>query len=170
MWTAASGGTCCLFSKNWAAKSLLLTSGCLASGPFPWIFTNTDMSPRSLDGAVPQPRPAAAPILRLYGLARRSLRHAQPQRSPPGGAVASAWSILHFLGEEGFLRLAKAARRATEKLVEGIQAIPGLFVLGKPPATVFSFGSDKINIYQLAVKLKREAGTSIPSTVRPACI
>src|SRR4030067_3069349 len=27
----------------------------------------------------------------------------------PGGAIASAWSILHYLGEEGFLTLAKAA-------------------------------------------------------------
>jgi sphinganine-1-phosphate aldolase len=87
----------------------------------------------------------------------------------PGGAIASAWSILHYLGEEGFLKLAKAARRATEKLVEGIQAIPGLFVLGKPSATVFSFGSDTINVYQLAVKLK-EKGWHLHSQHRPASL
>ena len=38
----------------------------------------------------------------------------------PGGAIASAWAILHYLGEEGFLRLAKAAREATLRLMEGI--------------------------------------------------
>jgi sphinganine-1-phosphate aldolase len=87
----------------------------------------------------------------------------------PGGAIASAWAILHYLGEEGFLKLAKAARQATVKLIEGIQTIPGLFVLGKPPATVFSFGSDKINVYQLAVKLK-ERGWHLHSQHRPASL
>ncbi len=87
----------------------------------------------------------------------------------PGGAIASAWAILHFLGEEGFLKLAKAARQATVKLVAGIQAIPGFFILGKPPATVFSFGSDKIDVYQLAVKLKQR-GWHLHSQHRPASL
>jgi sphinganine-1-phosphate aldolase len=87
----------------------------------------------------------------------------------PGGAIASAWAILHHLGEEGFLRLADAARQATIRLVEGIQAIPGLFVLGKPPATVFSFGSDKINVFPLAVRLK-EKGWHLHSQHRPASL
>jgi glutamate/tyrosine decarboxylase-like PLP-dependent enzyme len=87
----------------------------------------------------------------------------------PGGAIASAWSVLHYLGEEGFLKLAKAARQATIKMVEGIQATPGLYVLGKPPATVFSFGSDTINVYQLAVKLK-ERGWHLHCQHRPASL
>lgn len=72
----------------------------------------------------------------------------------PGGSIASAWAILHYLGEEGFLRLAKAAREATLRLMEGINAIPGLFILGDPPATVFAFGADSLDIYRLAEKLK----------------
>jgi len=87
----------------------------------------------------------------------------------PGGAIASAFAIVHYLGEEGFLRLARAAREATIKLTEGIRKIPGLFVLGKPPATVFSFGSDRINVYQLAVKLK-ERGWHLHSQHRPASL
>lgn len=72
----------------------------------------------------------------------------------PGGAIASAWAIFHYLGEEGFLRLAKSAREATLRLIEGINAIPGLFVLGNPPATVFAFGAESLDIYRLAEKLK----------------
>jgi glutamate/tyrosine decarboxylase-like PLP-dependent enzyme len=87
----------------------------------------------------------------------------------PGGAIASAFAIVHYLGEEGFLRLARAAREATIKLMEGIRNIPGLFVLGKPPATVFSFASDRINVYQLAVKLK-EMGWHLHSQHRPASL
>jgi glutamate/tyrosine decarboxylase-like PLP-dependent enzyme len=87
----------------------------------------------------------------------------------PGGAIASAWAILHYLGEEGFLKLAHATRKATVKLVEGINSIPGLFVLGHPPATVFSFGSEKVNVYQLAVKLKQR-GWHLHSQHRPASL
>ena len=87
----------------------------------------------------------------------------------PGGAIASAWAILHYLGEEGFLRLANAARRATEGLMEGIRKIPGLFVLGHPPATVFSFGAEKVNIYQLGARLK-EKGWHLHAQHRPASL
>lgn len=84
----------------------------------------------------------------------------------PGGAIASAWAILRYLGEEGFLRLAREAREATLGLMEGIRAIPGLHVLGDPPATVFSFGSDTIDVYRLAFKLK-ERGWHLHAQHRP---
>jgi sphinganine-1-phosphate aldolase len=87
----------------------------------------------------------------------------------PGGAIASAWAILHYLGEEGFLRLAQAARKATESLMEGIREIPGLFVLGCPPATVFSFGAQKVNVYQLGARLK-EKGWHLHAQHRPASL
>ncbi len=87
----------------------------------------------------------------------------------PGGAIASAWAILHYLGEKGFLGLAKTTREVALKMMEGIRAIPGLFVLGNPPATVFAFGSKNINVYQLAVKLK-ERGWHLHAQHRPPCL
>jgi sphinganine-1-phosphate aldolase len=87
----------------------------------------------------------------------------------PGGAIASAWAILRYLGEEGFLRLAKEAREATLRLMDGIRAIPGLFVLGDPPATVFAFGSRTIDVYRLAFKLK-ERGWHLHAQHRPASL
>jgi sphinganine-1-phosphate aldolase len=87
----------------------------------------------------------------------------------PGGAIASAWAILHYLGEDGFLGLAKSTREATLKLMGGIRAIPGLFVLGNPPATVFAFGSRTVNVFQLAVKLK-ERGWHLHTQHRPPSV
>lgn len=84
----------------------------------------------------------------------------------PGGAIASAWAICRYLGEEGFMRLAREARAATVALMEGIRAIPGLFVLGAPPATVFAFGSDRIDVYRLAFRLK-ERGWHLHAQHRP---
>ena len=71
----------------------------------------------------------------------------------PGGTVAAAWAVMHYLGEEGFIALAEKAKTATEKLIKGINAIPQLYVLGDPHATVFAFGSDEINIYELAARM-----------------
>jgi glutamate/tyrosine decarboxylase-like PLP-dependent enzyme len=74
----------------------------------------------------------------------------------PGGAIASAWAILHYLGEMGFLRLCQTARETTLKFIEGIQKIPGLFVLGNPPATVLAFGSNELNVYKIGAKMKEK--------------
>lgn len=84
----------------------------------------------------------------------------------PGGAIAASWAILHYLGEEGFKKLAQKARETTIKMIQGINQIPGLYVLGNPPATVFAFGSREFNIYKVAEKLK-ERGWHIDAQHRP---
>jgi glutamate/tyrosine decarboxylase-like PLP-dependent enzyme len=61
---------------------------------------------------------------------------------------------MHYLGEEGFLKLAKKAKEATDKLTAGINEVSSLYVLGNPDATVFAFGSDEINVYELVARLK----------------
>jgi sphinganine-1-phosphate aldolase len=67
----------------------------------------------------------------------------------PGGAIAAAWAAMHYLGEEGYLENARRVLSAAQRLIEGIHAIPGLRVLGKPQIGVFSFGSDTLNVYEL---------------------
>ncbi|NOH02156.1 MAG: aspartate aminotransferase family protein [Chloroflexi bacterium] len=67
-----------------------------------------------------------------------------------GGPYAGAWAILHFLGEEGYMRIIETVQEATQKLIAGINAIPELRVLGAPAMSMFSFASDSINVYQLA--------------------
>jgi glutamate/tyrosine decarboxylase-like PLP-dependent enzyme len=56
-----------------------------------------------------------------------------------GGPIAAAWAVLRYLGEEGYLRLTKTAREATEALVAGLRRIPGVRVLGEPEATLVAF-------------------------------
>lgn len=83
-----------------------------------------------------------------------------------GGNIAAAWAVIHYLGEEGLLALAKKAMEATAILVDGINAIPQLYVLGSPDATVFGFAGNDINIYELAVKMA-EHGWHIDSQQLP---
>ena len=74
----------------------------------------------------------------------------------PGGAIAAAWAAMKSLGMDGYLKLAKIVMNTTEKLIEGINQIPELFILGKPVMSVFSFTSDKINIFHLGDILDKQ--------------
>lgn len=71
-----------------------------------------------------------------------------------GGPMAAAWATLHFMGEKGYERIVRGVMNATQRMVDGINAIPGLHVLGKPHMCMFSFASDEINVYELADEMK----------------
>ncbi len=70
--------------------------------------------------------------------------------SRPGGAIAAAWAVLNYLGEDGYTRLARVIMGTARVLMEGINAIPGLKVLGEPDMSVFAFTSDSVDIYAVA--------------------
>jgi len=72
-----------------------------------------------------------------------------------GGPMAGAWAILNFWGEEGYKRIIKEVQEATKKLIDGINSIDGLQVLGKPAMCMFSFKSDVINVYQLGDEMNK---------------
>ena len=72
-----------------------------------------------------------------------------------GGPLAGTWAILNFLGEEGYAHIVRTVQETTRRLVEGINDIPGLYVLGKPDMCMFSFASDTINVFQLADEMNR---------------
>ncbi|MBW2448696.1 MAG: aspartate aminotransferase family protein, partial [Deltaproteobacteria bacterium] len=64
----------------------------------------------------------------------------------PAAPIAAAWAVMRFLGEEGYLNLARQVRDTTKKLREGIAAIDGLQVWGNPVMSVMSFGSKKHDV------------------------
>jgi glutamate/tyrosine decarboxylase-like PLP-dependent enzyme len=65
----------------------------------------------------------------------------------PSGPIAAAWAVLHYLGRDGYLRLAREVRDTTRKLRAGIDAIPGLRVLGEPVMSVLAFGSERFDVF-----------------------
>ena len=74
----------------------------------------------------------------------------------PGGAIAAAWAAMKHLGMDGYLNLAKIVMDASKKLINGINQIPELYIIGKPVMSVFSFTSDKIDIYQLGDRMDKK--------------
>jgi len=67
----------------------------------------------------------------------------------PGGPIAAAWASMKALGEDGYLKLAKVVMKATKELIDGINQIPELYIIGDPVMSVFSFTSDAVDIYNL---------------------
>jgi glutamate/tyrosine decarboxylase-like PLP-dependent enzyme len=67
----------------------------------------------------------------------------------PGGAIAAAWAVLNFLGEDGYLRIARTVMQTTARLHDGVNAIDGLRVLGRPEMSVLAMASDKDNVYEI---------------------
>lgn len=89
--------------------------------------------------------------------------------SRPGGAVAAAWSVMNFLGEDGYLELTRTVTATADKLRAGIQAIPGLRIQGEPAMSVFTYASDGVAIPDIANEM-RARGWFVRPQVNPPSI
>ena len=75
-----------------------------------------------------------------------------------GGSMAAAWAVIDFLGDEGYVRLTAAARRATETLVAGVRQRPHLALRAEPDTMLVTFGVTdpaSLDIYSVADALWR---------------
>lgn len=72
-----------------------------------------------------------------------------------GAPIAAAWTALRAIGRSGYLAMAKEVMNTAKKIQEGISAIPGLRVIGNPAMSVFSFTSDRHDIYLIGDELAR---------------
>src|SRR5690554_1301125 len=68
----------------------------------------------------------------------------------PGGAIAAAWAVLNYIGEERYVQLQMDTYRCTQILKKGVKAIDGLQVLGSPEATLFAIASDRYDVHSIA--------------------
>jgi sphinganine-1-phosphate aldolase len=75
-----------------------------------------------------------------------------------GGPMAAAWAVMHYLGDDGYLRVTAAARRACLQLAAHIAAIPELTVRAQPETTLLAFGaadSSQLDVFAVADSLWR---------------
>ena len=72
----------------------------------------------------------------------------------PGGAIAAAWAVLNYLGEDGYLRLVDRTMRYIRRFQDRIDAIEGLAVLGEPAMSVFAYTSTTLDIHAVATGLE----------------
>ena len=71
------------------------------------------------------------------------------QSSKSGGPMAAAWAVLHYVGDAGYLEIARRKLAATEKIAAGIEKIPGLHLTARPDMCLVAFASDTVDVFQI---------------------
>ena len=75
-----------------------------------------------------------------------------------GGSMASAWAVMHFLGDDGYLRLTRQAREATLQLATVIRNTTELVLRAEPESTLLCFGAQDpsaLNVFAVADELSK---------------
>jgi glutamate/tyrosine decarboxylase-like PLP-dependent enzyme len=67
----------------------------------------------------------------------------------PGGAIASAWAVMHYLGVEGYREKARVVCETRAKLTAAIAAMEGLRTYGDPQLGIFTYGSDALDPFAI---------------------
>jgi sphinganine-1-phosphate aldolase len=76
------------------------------------------------------------------------------QSTKSGGPLAAAWAVLNFVGDSGYLELARRTRDATVRLIRGIDGIEGLHVLGHPDSSLVPFATERVDLFEVADELR----------------
>jgi sphinganine-1-phosphate aldolase len=71
----------------------------------------------------------------------------------PGGAIAAAWAVMHYLGEEGYLRIARTVMQARERLIAGLDTIDGIHVWSDPELWAVAYGAVGYDIHAVAAAM-----------------
>ena len=62
-----------------------------------------------------------------------------------GAAIAAAWAVMRFLGEEGYVDIARNIMQARDVIVDGIRSIEALEIRGEAPLSIISFGAKELD-------------------------
>lgn len=72
------------------------------------------------------------------------------------GALAACWAILNYFGEEGYTKLVKDCREATEKIINWVKKTEGLRVLGNPDTNLIAIASDKYSVFRISDLMRKK--------------
>jgi glutamate/tyrosine decarboxylase-like PLP-dependent enzyme len=82
----------------------------------------------------------------------------------PGGAIASAWAVMHYLGVEGYREKARQVTDTRARLVAAISATPELCVHGDPQLGLLSYGARELDPFAIWGHLVRRGWFSALTT------
>ena len=78
------------------------------------------------------------------------------QSTRSGGPLAAAWAVTRHLGDAGYLELAEKTLGAVRLILDGIEGIDGLRVLGRPESTLIAItaDSDEFDVFTVADEMR----------------
>ena len=68
----------------------------------------------------------------------------------PAAPIATAWAVMSYLGADGYTELMRDLMHTAAHVRAGIEAIPGIEIVGNPVGPVLSFRSDEHDLYAVA--------------------
>jgi glutamate/tyrosine decarboxylase-like PLP-dependent enzyme len=77
------------------------------------------------------------------------------QSTKSGGPLAAAWAVLNFIGDDGYLEIARTVLDATKRIADGVKKIPGLRLLGEPEMNLVAFTSDEVSVFHVIDEMKQ---------------
>jgi sphinganine-1-phosphate aldolase len=77
------------------------------------------------------------------------------QSTKSGGPLAAAWAALSFIGDAGYLEIARTVLDATRRIAAGVADIPGLRMLGEPEMNLVAFTSDEVSVFHVIDEMKQ---------------
>ncbi|HSK22331.1 MAG TPA: aspartate aminotransferase family protein [Egicoccus sp.] len=77
------------------------------------------------------------------------------QSTKSAGPLAAAWATLHFVGDDGYLDIARRTADATRRLIDGIGRIDGLEVLGDPRLSLVAAHAPSFGVFEVVDEMKR---------------
>ncbi|MDA0231319.1 MAG: aminotransferase class V-fold PLP-dependent enzyme [Proteobacteria bacterium] len=81
--------------------------------------------------------------------------------SRSGGPLASAWAVMNYLGEEGYLRVFAGQRDIKQQLMRGIEEIEGLEIIASPHALHFFFSSKLFDIFAVETGMAEKGWSAV---------
>ena len=89
----------------------------------------------------------------------------------PGGAVAAAWAAMRYMGQDGYIKMARETMDVTRRYLEEVAKIDGVKVLGQPHMSLAALASDDpdVDIYVVGDQLE-ERGWEVDRQQKPACL
>ena len=67
----------------------------------------------------------------------------------PGGAIAAAWAVMHYLGVEGYREKARLVCDTRARLMAGIRAMNGLCTYRDPQLGLFTYGAKDLDPFAI---------------------
>lgn len=76
------------------------------------------------------------------------------QSTKSGGPLAATWAVLNYVGDEGYLDIARNTLDATRAIVEGVGGIPDLEVMGNPEGSLVAITSSTVNVFHVIDEMR----------------
>ena len=77
------------------------------------------------------------------------------QSTKSGGPLAATWALLHYLGDDGYMRFAERTLAATRAIADAIRAMPGVQLLAEPESSLIAFSGDGFSVFPVVDIMRR---------------